>query len=200
MARPIIAVDIDDVLADNAAGFVAFSNERWGTHLTVDDYSEHWALLWQVDEAETEQRAQEFSRSGTVAAYHHDEMALAVLRRLKQRFELIVVTSRRVRLESETRAWLERYYSGIFTSINFAGIWDGPVTGREVYRTKATVCQALQANYLIDDQLKHCEAVAACGMQALLFGEYRWNRSDHLVQGVTRVADWRAVEAYFRDK
>ena len=34
-----IAIDIDDVLAENAIGFVAFSNERWVTLLRVDDYS-----------------------------------------------------------------------------------------------------------------------------------------------------------------
>lgn len=49
MKRLTIAVDIDDVLADNAAGFVTFSNERWGTNLTPDDYGEHWVKVWQVD-------------------------------------------------------------------------------------------------------------------------------------------------------
>ena len=45
MRRLRIAVDVDDVLAENAAGVVAFSNQRWGRNLTVDDYDEHWAKM-----------------------------------------------------------------------------------------------------------------------------------------------------------
>ena len=52
MRRLRIAIDIDDVLAENAIGFVAFSNERWGTRLSVDDYSEHWSEMWRVDSEE----------------------------------------------------------------------------------------------------------------------------------------------------
>jgi Holliday junction DNA helicase RuvA len=35
--KPIIAIDIDDVLAENARGFVEWSNKRFGTSLTTDD-------------------------------------------------------------------------------------------------------------------------------------------------------------------
>jgi len=39
--KPIIAVDIDDVLANLAQEIVDFSNKNWGTNLTIDDYNEH---------------------------------------------------------------------------------------------------------------------------------------------------------------
>ena len=63
MRRLRIAIDVDDVLAENAAGFVAFSNQRWGTTLQVDDYDEHWAKIWNVDNEEVERRAKEFHNS-----------------------------------------------------------------------------------------------------------------------------------------
>ncbi|MBC7869007.1 hypothetical protein H7X69_02425 [Candidatus Saccharibacteria bacterium] len=39
-SKPTIAIDIDNVLAYNAKGFVEFSNQRWGTTLEVDDWSD----------------------------------------------------------------------------------------------------------------------------------------------------------------
>lgn len=39
-------MDIDDVRAGQVEGLVAFSNQRWGTALTVDDYDEDWGVMW----------------------------------------------------------------------------------------------------------------------------------------------------------
>ena len=71
MRRLRIAIDIDDVLAENAIGFVAFSNERCGTRLRVDDYSEHWSDMWHVDSEEAERRAHVFHDSGAIKGYAH---------------------------------------------------------------------------------------------------------------------------------
>ena len=49
MTKKVIAVDIDDVLAESARNLVEYSNKSWGTNITVDDYDEDWAKLWQVD-------------------------------------------------------------------------------------------------------------------------------------------------------
>lgn len=40
-----IAVDLDDVLSASVPGFVAYSNKRWGTTLTLDDYDEDCAAI-----------------------------------------------------------------------------------------------------------------------------------------------------------
>ena len=44
--RKVIAVDIDDVLADSARMFIELSNQHWGTELTVDEYDEAGPRLW----------------------------------------------------------------------------------------------------------------------------------------------------------
>jgi hypothetical protein len=49
LERPRIAVDVDDVLSQSAKGFVAYSNQRWGTKPTVDDYDDHWAEMWKIE-------------------------------------------------------------------------------------------------------------------------------------------------------
>ena len=196
--RGTIAIDIDDVLADNARGFVDFSNQRWGTHLSPDQYDEHWAKIWEVDNEETERRAAIFHESGVLKDYRHDDSALPVLQRLSQDFRLLIITSRRLQTKGDTIAWIHQHYPGIFVddTIHFAGIWD-TVNDESIALTKGELVDALKADYLIDDQLKHCQAVAGRGKRALLFGDDRWNQAEKLPQGITRVAGWRAVEEYF---
>jgi len=196
MRRLKIAVDVDDVLAENAAGFVAFSNQRWDTSLTIDDYDEHWAKLWQdVDDIEARRRADEFHCSGVVRGYGYIKGGYEALTRLSRHHQLVVVTSRRLQIKADTLAWIDKYFPGMFTKdmVYFAGIWD-KVTAESHMLTKANLIDRIDADVLIDDQLKHCLAVAETGRQALLFGDYKWNRSDFLPYQVRRCFDWASVE------
>lgn len=200
MARTIIAIDIDDVLANNAAGFVEFTNKRWGTNLAVDDYNEHWAKVWKTehDLDETIRRRDEFISSRVHRNFQSADGAHDVLRKLSERFELAIITSRMRSMKIDTKDWLLKHYSDIFTekSIHYAGIWD-TMTHESVHATKAAVMEFIGAEYLIDDQLKHCEAIVRMNKTALLFGNYGWNQSSALNSAIVRVNDWQAVGAYF---
>ena len=202
MLKPIIAVDIDDVLANNAAGFVAFSNQKWGTNLAVDDYDEHWARVWGIehDLEEVTRRRDAFISSGIHRDFSTTDSAHDSLRRLSDRYELHVVTSRLLTMKDDTMRWLTKHYGDVFTdaTIHYAGIWD-TLTSNSHNVTKADTVSALGADYLIDDQLKHCEAVAEAGKHALLFGDYGWNQADELHPNITRVKSWAEVEVYFRE-
>ena len=200
-ARPTIAIDIDDVLADNAKGFVEFSNQRWGTTLTVDDYDEHWAKLWKVDNEETEIRANQFHESGVLYNYDHNPSAHLALEKLKENYNLIVITSRRTQVKDETTLWVHERFPGIFDDdhIHFAGIWD-KISDASIARTKGELCQELGADYIIDDQLKHCVGAAKLGLKALLFGNYPWNQNGNLPENVQRVDDWSGVLRYFSER
>lgn len=198
MPKRTIAVDIDDVLADNAAGFVAFSNEMWGTNLTPEDYDEHWAEVWAVEHEEVKRRANLFHEHGVVRGYVHTDAALPVLHRLSDDYNLRIVTSRRLQIRDDTLGWVHKHYPGIFSdeTIHFAGIWDD-IDDQSIHRTKLEAINDIGADFLIDDQLKHCRAVADAGKRALLFGDYTWNQALSLEGGIRRVTDWRAVERYF---
>lgn len=200
MKKPIIAVDIDDVLAANAEGFVAFSNQRWGTNLGPDDYTEHWAEVWQIDMAETNKRAEELHASGVIASYLHFDEAVPVLESLAKNYELLAITSRRISIEKLTREWLSRHYANLFKDVLFAGIFDAPVSLERLSYTKANLFASNNVDYVIDDQLKHCRAASELGVPAILFGNYPWNQSSALPAGVTRCKDWPAVLEYFNGR
>lgn len=186
MTKPVIAIDIDDVLAANAEGFVAFSNSRWGTNLTIEDYQEHWSDMWKIDHDEAEGRAVEFHSSGVIGQYRSFGESIQVLKSLSQKYELIIVTSRRAVVESETRAWINQFFPDIFHQIHFAGIFDPGIDQSVFAKTKLDVFRKIGASYVIDDQTKHVFAAANEGIESILFGDYAWNRTDLTPDNVTR--------------
>ena len=190
-----IAIDVDDVLAENAAGFVAFSNQRWGTKLSIDDYDEHWATMWRVDNKEVERRAREFHSSAAMRSYGHIGGAFESLKRLSSRHHLVIATSRRLQMRHDTLQWVDEHFPGIFSSsaVYFAGIWDD-VKDDSHLMTKSELIDQIGADVLIDDQLKHCLAVGESGRHALVFGDYSWNRLEELPEGVIRCLSWSDVE------
>lgn len=197
MPKPIIAIDIDDVLADYAAGFVAFSNSQWGTHLTVDDYDEHWGDVWKVDTEEVRRRAAAIHDGGMVQSLIHKSEAVPILEVLSKRFELVIVTSRRIQNKEDTLAWLRQHYPMISPdTVTFSGFFD-TIREDSIHQTKGDIISSIGATYMIDDQPKHCLAAAEKGVEALLFGDYRWNRATDLPRNVHRVADWTRVGEYF---
>ncbi len=196
MGKKIIAVDLDDVVAANAEGFVKFSNDRWGTHLQPEDFHEDLISLWGVDHETVLQRIMEYCEAEIVREYGHFSEALPVLKRLKKNHSLLLVTSRRRLLKQATADWVQQYLPGIFDAIHHAGLFDDPNKNAH-HLTKADILRKLNADYLIDDQLKHCEAAAKIGIPSVLFGDYKWNQADKLPKGVTRAKDWQAVAEYF---
>ena len=195
--RPIIALDVDDVLADYAEGFVAFSNLRWGTNLSVDDYDEDWAKVWKLEIEEVRKRADHLHEVSFLKDMQQKSEARPVLEHLSKRFHLIVITSRRIQAKEDTILWIRTYYPMIDADkIHFSGFFD-EINQHSLGKTKGPIARELGASYLIDDQIKHCIAAAEEGMQALLFGKYSWNAADSLPDGIERVADWQAVRRYF---
>ncbi|MGB4966601.1 MAG: hypothetical protein WBO35_00150 [Candidatus Saccharimonadales bacterium] len=199
MQKKIIAVDVDDVLSKSAQGFAEYSNREWGHSLTADDFDEDWMKVWGTTLEETRRRAIAFHNDEVFDGFRHFAEAVSVLARLKKQYKLVIATSRRVIVENITRQWVDHHYAGLFEGVYFTGIYDTADRHRDLLaRTKNDLLLELGANYLIDDQLKHCLAAKEHGVEALLFGDYRWNQFDgELPSHITRCKDWAAVEAYF---
>lgn len=191
-----IAVDIDDVLAFSAEGFVEFSNERWGTHLKVTDYHEHWAAMWQVSIEEVQKRTHEWYNESLVRTYAPKDRAKEVLTELVKHYKLVVATARAIDLQKDTIDWVNSHYEGIFSEIHHAGIWDS-ITMAGYQATKTELCKKINADYLVDDQLKHCLAANEAGIKTILFGDYTWNKDQNLPKTIYRAKNWDEVGSYF---
>lgn len=197
MMKPVIALDIDDVLANYAAGFIKFSNRQWGLHLTIDDYDEHWGNVWQVDVDEIRRRADLIHDQGLVKDLSHKPEASPVLEELARSFDFVIVTSRRIQNKTDTLAWLRQYYPMLSTdTVMFSGFFD-TIHEKSIHQTKGDIIRSLGAQFMIDDQVKHCVSAAEQGVTALLFGNYTWNQASSLPENVYRVRDWAEVKGFF---
>jgi uncharacterized HAD superfamily protein len=194
--KPIIALDIDDVIAANASAFIEYSNQRWGTNLTIDDYQEDWASMWNIDLKEAKERSAQYHESGHVATYSIIEGAYEALEQLKERFRIIAITSRRNSINQLTRDWLQKHYPNIFDDIIFCGFFDSEQSG--IHLTKGGLVKNIDADYFIDDQMKHVSAVAKHGIKSFLFGDYFWNKTDALAENIIRVKNWQEIVDYFK--
>lgn len=193
--KPIIAIDVDDVIAANAPAFVEYSNKKYGTRLTLDDYQEHWGEVWKVDHEELLRRSSEYTTS-QLPTYAAIDGAYQALKQLKKRFKLVIVTSRRRSMDTLTRAWLQEKCPDIFDDIVFSGFFDTELESA-INLTKGDIVKDLGAEYFIDDQLKHIETAAGNGITSLLFGDYSWNKTDKLPENTIRVKNWQEVVEYF---
>lgn len=193
MAAATIAVDLDDVLAMHAAAFVQFSNEQYGTNLQPHEYDDEWKYIWAgADHDEIVRRASEFHTHEKTLAYAKIAEAESVLAHLKKKFRLVIITARPKNLVDTTHEWLARHHAGVFDEVHFVPIWepDNKVT-------KADICRQIDATYLIDDSVKHCNLAAEGGITALLFGDYVWWGRHEIDQRVVRASNWHQVKEYF---
>lgn len=191
-----IAWDIDDVLADNATGFAAFCNTTWGLSMKPEDFSEDWCTMWGVDIDEVNRRSHIFHTSDAALSYRPHDGALQVITALAEANDNRIVTSRRQLLREHTATWVGRHFPGLFIEVHYSGIFDTFQHGDHL-KTKADVLKEINADILVDDQLKHCIAAAEQGIPAILFGSYRWNQAETLPQGIIRCQTMQEVGEYF---
>lgn len=196
--KPVIAVDVDDVLAIENDAVRMFANKQYGHTHTAEDYlvpGEYWSY-WEavqgVDKEEGYRRYQEYLDSGAKAELQVMEGALSVLQRLKKRYRLIIVTSREAHLVDITKEWLTKHFPEVFDDVAFVAVWTGTVKG-----SKATVCKEIGAEYLIDDNIGHLELAAAAGIKGILFGDYGWSKNKTLPPDCVRLRNWSEVGEYF---
>jgi 5'(3')-deoxyribonucleotidase len=186
--KPVLAVDFDDVLFPFMDCFVPHYNDTYDANFSVDDYHTfEFHKVW----GGTSERA--FDCVAKFFHAPHDGIApikgaVEGVRDLAERFELIVVTARSESLRPQTEKWLQEVFPGQFERVFLCDTY--ALDRDALRRTKSEVLEEVGAVGLIDDSLHHTTQVAATGRRAMLFGNYAWNRTDILPEGVSRYNDW----------
>lgn len=189
----MIAVDVDEVLFPFIRGFVAHDNALHGGTLHEDDFATYkFEDVIDIPFDEAVERIYDFNG----ASHDHIEPLETIDRaidRLSESYELAIVTARHPQFADNTVNWLQRHFGDSFKTVvhvGFAALMEKP-------RKKVEVCQELGAIALIDDSLEHVSECSEQGIEGILFGNYRWNQTQNLPNGVTRCKNWAEILDYF---
>lgn len=201
MKKPIIAVDIDDVLANSTESLRQEVNKRLGVelspedYLTPGDYNAYYENVWRahglegrltMDELDPQMKA---DQSHVLPHLH----AADVLEQLKSKYEFIIVTGRSSNWREATERWLDKYFSDIFSKVLFGDGYEGLR-----HKSKGELCAENGAAWLIDDNVEHARSARDKGVKVILFGQYGWHHK--APAEMTRCKDWAAVLEYFDER
>lgn len=186
----IIAVDIDEVLADTVNTFCDIYNKKYKTKIKRQDfYNFKWWEIIGVDKSIfKEQFIHLIRQEHLFEKIPVKAGALAGMSELKQNHALIIVTGRPKALAEITKNWLKRNFKDIFKSINF--------TREQILEpsieSKFSVCKRLKAQLLIEDEIDNATECASNGLTALLF-DAPWNQQVAESDRIIRVHSWSEI-------
>jgi 5'(3')-deoxyribonucleotidase len=188
MKRLVIAIDCDDVLVPGTEFSASDYNRRWGTDVQLADAHSLTFSGWGVPRGpQLQQRFEEIYLSDDYADMAPYPEAIPAVQRLASQHELHVVTARSEAMSSVTERMIKSYFPGCFNSLRHVS-FDG---------SKGGVCEAIRADVLIDDNLRHLLDAKKCGVTSLIwFGDFPWQAEDEgSTEGVSRCLSWNEVEA-----
>lgn len=175
MTAPIVAVDVDEVLAHFIPALAEFHNEAYGTTLGHDDFGDYaFHNVWGGTAAECTAKMELFYLSRHFKqGLKPVDGAMEGLLWLKAATgcELHIVTARQHSLEPATRQWVDQFYPGVFTSLTFGNHYG--LEGKK--KSKPQMCRDIGALCLIDDSQIYAGQCAEEGIPCVLFGNYAWN-------------------------
>jgi 5'(3')-deoxyribonucleotidase len=182
-AKPVLAVDVDEVLAFFIPTLADFHNEVFAADvphpLTADSFSSYdFCKIWGGTMEDSYVKMDAFFESA-----HFKEkikpvpFAFEMLQQLREDFELHIVTSRQHKIEESTLHWINTYYPDIFTKVHFGNHY----TRDGKSRSKPDMCREIGAVLLIDDSLVYAAQCQKASVPVILFGQYAWNQVDEAV-------------------
>lgn len=190
----VLAVDCDDVLVPMAHTIIEHYNDTYGANVGLEHfYSSATLDTWGTDEDQIAiDRVGHYLRNNKYEFVNPFPEAVTAIEALAKhrKHRLNLVTGRSDFMEVVTRTMVDTHFKGCFENIVHTNMHESTDNiGR--YRSKGEVCRDLGAHVLIDDHIAHCDDVIKTGTEnAIIFGDYPWNRCDILPKGMSRCIDW----------
>jgi len=172
MKKPVLAVDIDEVLGQFVFAICAWHNQHYNTSHSPEHFESY--NFRNVFGGEGDKVFEFFESEYFKAGIPLVDGAKYSIERLNNIFELHIVTSRQLEIEEITRTWINTHFPNLFYEIHF-----GNHLPRDNNRqlSKPEMCKAIGAIAIIDDSVLYTNQCATEGIHSFLFGDYTWNSS-----------------------
>jgi len=183
----IIAVDLDDTLADSLTSFIHFHNKNYNTSLKYKDFTAYTLNeIMGMPKEEEAKRLEEFDNSKHFEEIKPLKEAVEAVSELAKKHKIIIITGRAESSEKKTRAWVKKNLPMIKDIFFIRKVY------HETPKNKADVCKKINADILIDDNLNHVHNCNRAGVKAILI-DYPWNRNAKLGKLIQRVKSWKEI-------
>jgi 5'(3')-deoxyribonucleotidase len=193
VTKPIIALDIDDVLVDTAAVLLDDYNKKYGTSLERHHYySKDIDVLGVSDYEVAADRFTRYVLSGALTDTRPLDEAIAAIQRLSAYYDFVGVTSRPAEIAYATKDWVRMYFGDVVSDVIFTHFVMAANAPGKTAVTKVDACSKIGADYLIEDHLHHAIPVASSGVTVFLIDQ-PWNQTDVLPPNVKRVTGWSDI-------
>ena len=195
MSKAIIAIDIDEVVADGTRSLCEQLNELNDSSISHSDvHSERSGYDSFYERA--------FSRLGLSLGMSHlvsdmtadqshmplKQGALDALSKLSENYQLVALTARDLSWKEATLAWVSESLPGLFAQVIFS---NEHAAGHE----KMDIAQAEGVTHLLDDRVEYLTSGDSSGVTPILFGDYGWHVD--VPADLERCLGWGDVLEYF---
>jgi len=189
--KKIIAIDIDEVLVPYVNVFCDYinkyklvKNEVSPNNFKTYNFSKDLGC----DEKKTNYLIDKFQHSYEFKNYQSPlNGSQKVLKNLKNKYKLVIVTSRHLNIKTQTKKMIKKHFGDIFDEFYFGN--EHGLTGQK--KTKGDMCKDANVDLLVDDRIKYCKEVLKDNKKTILFGYYAWNKSD---TNLKRAKNWGELQ------
>lgn len=187
-AKKVIAVDIDEVLADFLTYFVYFHNLMYKTSVKREDFKNYYLHeVLETDREEMHIRYLEFKTFSLLERLRPIKGARVGIKKLIELgFTPHLLTARPKVIEKETRKWLDIHFKGMDLPLHFAR------DERDKFKKKSIICKEIDAKIIIEDHIDNALDCAENGITVYLI-DAPWNQRDSLPSNIIRVKSWKEI-------
>lgn len=189
--KPLLAVDLDEVIFPFTREYVRYFNSDHGTHYSLDDLETYYYVeqLHGIDDMDViEDMIHKFHARAVRDKILPYSGAVDALQKLSSAYEIVIITARHPAVQELTHTWIQEHLGELASEVHFAH-----ETADQ--QTKADICHKLGVSVMIDDMVKHFRGCPEVGVRCLLFGNMPWTKADEATMpvGIERVENWKEV-------
>jgi len=200
MAKKVIAIDIDEVLADWYHFALPKLNRILGTSVKIDSRKEipfNLDEFFGVSEKKIHQALDKMYKKSPISEILPVAGAQEAVDKLSKQFKLIAVTARPKKFWRETKDWVKKHFDSEIEV--FFGTGQGNPTGGENHKDdKLTICKKTNAKFIIEDNPSEILAFLGTSTRPLCLA-WPWNKSLEGKPNIVR-GDWKKLLKFILDR
>ncbi len=184
-----IGIDIDEVLGHFLPALVEFHNYTYGTKLKVEQFhSYNFWEVWGGTRDEMIKKVDDFELTTFFINIQTVDGAKDSIKKLKEKHEFFIITSRPMSLLQKTKDWLEKKFPNTFDKIFFAN----NVFRNQTTKSKGEFCNDLGIDIMIEDSASFANECVAPDRKVFLINQ-PWNKDAITKPEVIRVNSWKEI-------